>query len=243
MQQYLLVGAGGTSTQFIGPALAYLDSYHRNRNEEWRMIIADGDTFEAKNLSRQLFDPSFIGINKAEAVCDMYARYPVESFPHYIGKNDLIDLVDNGMIILIGADNVSVRALIEERALQLRNVVVINGGNEYHDGSVQLWVREDGENKTPRLTYLHPEIRYVSDDDRSAMTCAQIASLPGGEQLIIANMAVAQHMLTALWRYHTEAWREGWTELQFDLMLGQVEHMNMRERKNWHLDENALLVR
>lgn len=233
MNKYILVGAGGTGSHFIGPALAYLKSYHSHNNEEWEFHIVDGDSFESKNLNRQMFDPSFVGINKAEALASMFPQYPVIPVPKFIGAQDLTRLMEEEALVFIGADNFSIRALIEAQALMMKNVIIINAGNESHDGNVQLWVRRGGKNKTPRLSYCHPEIKYLNNEDRSTMTCAEVSQLPGGEQLIIANMAAAQHMLAALWRYHTGTWKTGWTELQFDLLQGNVDHIDMRQRKNW----------
>lgn len=233
MKTYILIGAGGTGTQFIGSGLAYLENYHGHRGEEWQMVVIDGDHYETKNLERQLAQPEHVGMNKAAAMAAMYNRYPIIAVPHFIGKEDLETMFEDGDTVFLGVDNYSVRALVEDRALALQNAVVFNAGNEVHDGSVQLFVRENGENKTPRLSKYHREIQFIAADDRAAMTCAQAAALPGGEQLIIANMAAAHHMLTALWRYHTGEWMTGWTELQFDLKAGTVEHIDQRIRKNW----------
>ncbi len=233
---YVMVGAGGTGSHLIRPLLAYLDTWHKNSGGEWVLTVIDGDNYESGNLTRQMFDSSYVGINKADALVDMYRGYPLRSVPKFIGASDLDDILEDGSIVFLTVDNYSIRALVEQKAQEFDNITVINAGNERHDGSVQLWVRENGENKTPRISYLHPEIKYTSADDRSYMTCMQVAQLPGGEQLIIANMTAAQYMLTALWRYHSGTWREGgWTELQFDLLNGQVDHIDMRQRRNWEL--------
>lgn len=234
MKTYLQIGAGGTGTHLIGPVLTYLDSYHRNRNEEWQYVIIDGDAFESKNLERQMFDPGLVTINKAEAIAMMYNRFPIIAVPRFVGAEDLTTMFNEDDTLFICADNHSIRAVVQDRALQLRDCVVINGGNEEHDGNVQLWVREGGANKTPKLSYLHPEIAFSAEDDRSAMSCQQAAQLPGGGQLILANQQSASWMLAALWRYHEGLWRtSGWTELQFDLRAGTIHAIDMRERRNW----------
>lgn len=239
MNNYVLIGAGGTGSQFIGPALAYLKSWHNNDNSSWEFTVVDGDSYHSDNLTRQLFDPIYTGVNKAEAMAHMYQHYPVTAVPKYIGTEELEYLLVDGTVVFLGVDNYSIRALVEERALDLDNCVIINGGNERHDGTVQIWIRQNGENKTPRLTYGHPEIKYLAEDDRSAMTCMQAMTMPGGEQLIIANMASAQHMLTALWRWHSGDWETGWTEVTFDLLKGETFYINMRERMNWSNDRPA----
>lgn len=235
MKTYIMIGAGGTGTHLIAPLLAYLETFHNERAEEWQFVVIDGDNYDTGNLSRQLFNPGFVSINKAEAMAQMYNRYPIIAMGEFVGREDLKTIIAEGDTVFICADNHSIRALVEERALELNDCVVINAGNEMHDGNVQLWVRENGENMTPRLTYLHPEITFRSEDDRAAMTCQQAAQLPGGGQLILANQQAASWMLAAFWRYTTGAWREGWTELQFDLQAGTVHHLNMRERRNWAL--------
>ncbi len=236
---YILIGAGGTGSHFIGPALAFLNSWHNNQGGDWQFIVIDGDSYESKNLERQMFDPRFVGINKAEALALSYPQYPIKAIPKFIGASDLNNIMEEDSVVFLGVDNYSIRALVEQRAYGLKNITIINAGNEKQTGSVQLWVRQDGYNKTPPISYLHPEIAYISEDDRSNMTCMQVAQMPGGEQLIIANMTAASHMMTALWRFHSDTWENGWTELQFDLGAGSVDHIDMRQMRNWNIDRNV----
>jgi len=232
-QTYIQIGAGGTGTHLIAPLLAYLETYHRNRAEDWQLIVIDGDNYDSGNLERQLFDPGFVSANKAQTMAEMYNRYPIRAVPRFVGKDDLQTMMTSGDIILICADNHSIRSLVQERALELDASVIINAGNEYHDGNVQIFVRSNGANQTPPITFLHPEIKYLGAEDRTPMSCQQAAELPGGGQLILANQMAASHMLTALWRLHEGLWTAGWTELQFDLVAGTVHHLDMRERRGW----------
>lgn len=234
MQTYFMVGAGGTGTHLLPALLTYLRAYHRNEGTDYQVVIADGDIFEAKNAARQLFAEGLLAVNKAEAMVHMYEGHPLIAVSRYIGAADIETMVQDGDCVLICADNYSVRALIVEHAKTLDNVVVVNGGNELNDGSVQLWVRENGENATPNIRYGHPEIAYLAENDRAPMTCAQAAALPGGEQTILANMKAAVFMLEAVQRWHSGAFRDGWTELVFEPT--QVIHIDMRERKNWSVN-------
>jgi hypothetical protein len=229
-----MVGAGGTGTHLIGSLLPYLDRHHRDAGTEWQCVIIDGDAYDAGNLERQLFDPTFVTTNKAEAMAQTYARYPVIAVPRFIGRNDLQQMMDENDTAFIAADNHSIRALVQERALQLRDSTIISAGNELHDGNVQLFVRRNGKNETPPITFLHPEIVFLDEEDRSGMSCQQVAEMPGGGQLILANAAAALHMLTALYRLHyAPSHKLDWTELQFDLLGDTTHYLDMRKRRGW----------
>jgi molybdopterin/thiamine biosynthesis adenylyltransferase len=244
MQHYLIIGAGGTASLLLPQLLVYLDAKHDHKRDDYLVVIFDGDDFEPKNADRQLFDPTYITVNKAVTMEQMYnTRYPVIGRPKFLSRTDLDDVMQDGDIVFICADNYTIRAHIEDRALQMNDVTIINGGNEKYDGSVQLFIRENGLNATPRLSFAHPEIAPVSGDDRSEMTCAQAAALPGGEQLIVANATAATTMLTALWRYDNDLWRLSadqtpdrpttWTEYQFDLLSGEYYGIDQRRLRNW----------
>ena len=234
MQTYFMVGAGGTGTHLLPALLAYLRNYHTINGTDYQVVIADGDNFDQANATRQLFADGLVAVNKAEAMLTMFPGHPIIAVSRFIGRVDVENMIQDGDCVLICADNYSVRALIAERVALLDKAVVINAGNEVNSGSVQLWVQEGGENKTPPITYGHPEIQYLAEDDRAPMTCAQVAAMPGGGQTIMANMTAATYMLVALQRWHSGAYaRPSWTELQFDLEAGAVEHIDMRLRRNW----------
>lgn len=239
MKSYLLVGAGGTGTHLMRPLHAYLASMHKN--EDWMLHIIDGDVVEEKNLERQLFPASALVMNKAEAAAAILQdAQHVTAHAVYLSENNIEKMIQNGDVVFICADNFTVRKRIEDRARELDNIVIINGGNEKEDGSVQLWVRENGEDITPRIGYLHPEIAIAKGADRAEMTCAQAAALPGGEQTLIANLTSATWMLTALWKFHAGHYGPAeapspktWTELQFDIGKGIVEHIDQRLSSHW----------
>ena len=240
MQNYIMIGAGGTGTHLLAALHAYLAAHHKD--DEWMLFILDGDVVEEKNLERQLFYPGMITVNKAEAAASALFDIPhVRAYAEYLSEENIGRFIQDRDIVLICADNMVVRKRIEDHVKTLDNAVVINGGNEKHSGSVQLYVRRDGADVTPRIGYLHPEVT-AEGADRAEMTCAQAAALPGGEQTIIANMQSATWMLTALWRYDNDLYELAecsdpspatWTELQFDAWDGTVEHIDMRMSSRW----------
>lgn len=237
MRNFIMIGAGGTGTHLFHPLATYLNA----RDEEWSLHVIDGDVVEEKNLTRQLFSPAMITMNKAEAITMGCDPMFIKAYPEYLTEDNIARYIQDGDIVLICADNMTVRKRIEDHARTLLNIVVVNGGNEKHSGSVQLYVRNDGNDVTPRIGFLHPEVT-AEGPDRAVMTCAQAAALPGGEQTIIANLQSATWMLTALWRYdndlHLLSEKQApspltWTELQFDALLGTVEHIDQRMSAHW----------
>ena len=93
--------------------------------------------------------------------------------------------------------------------------------------------RADGQHRTPPLDFASPEFDPTNDEiDRSALSCAEIAELPGGEQTIIANQTVAAMMMAALWRHDNaipmDSKEANWTKLTFDHIEGQVQTTDTR---------------
>lgn len=239
MRNYVMVGAGGTGTHLLAPLVAYLRSHHADG--EWMLHVVDGDVVETKNLERQLFKDTDVTLNKAVAAVAPFGDGRIRAVDKYLSEENMERLIMDEDIVLICVDNFTVRKRIEDHCKTLQNVMVINGGNEKYSGSVQLWVRAKGEDVTPRISYLHPEVNDIGPD-RAAMTCAQAAALPGGEQTIIANLQSAAWMLTALWRAHAllfiaevgkDPSAQTWTELQFDALAGSVEHIDQRMSAFW----------
>lgn len=200
---YILIGAGGTGSILFPALLRYLESYHAEREDKYTLTVIDGKEVAASKLSRQLFAGRYAGNPKATALIEQYAADPkvVIGVPRYLGA-DNIGGIREGAVVLIAADNFPVRARIEEHAQTLQNVTVLNGGNEMHDGSLQLYVRRDGEDITPKMSQGHPEILRDDKRDPAALSCDQIAELPSGEQTIIANMMSATAMLNGLRQVH-----------------------------------------
>ena len=202
-RNYIQIGAGGTGS-FLFPALIrYLETYKRESDEDFTVTIIDGKEVAASKLERQLFFGRYAGDNKALALAAQYETDPsiVIAVPSYLDKKNIKGIERNDMI-LICADNFPVRARIEKHCAKLDDVTVINGGNEMFDGSLQIWMRREGENITPPMSQGHPEILRRDKDDPAALSCQQIAELPGGQQTIIANMMSATAILNAVRQVH-----------------------------------------
>jgi molybdopterin/thiamine biosynthesis adenylyltransferase len=233
---YVLIGAGGTGSILFDVLNRYLTSYHVNREEPHIVAVIDGDELQAHNLERQLFRGNFVGENKANALVAMYDHENARSVPEFLSDENISTRINDGDIVLIAADNFDVRNRIQRHGMSLDNITVINGGNESTDGSLQLWVRRDGKNITPPLSFMHDEILRPSPFDPSTLDCQQLAALPGGEQTIIANMMSATQILNAVRTLHE--WQDGkrdiqWTEAFYDLNTGNAKSFDNRIIEGW----------
>ncbi len=136
----LVIGAGGTGGYVI-PQL-YRIAYSSYR--KCRIIIADGDIVEEKNLIRQNFAPCDIGANKAETLARRYSEtfgIETEYIPDYIEseeqlynllytKRDPFDYSPKPISILIGAvDNNRSRIMCNNVFNKLDDIIYIDSGN------------------------------------------------------------------------------------------------------------------
>ena len=185
----IVIGAGGVGSWLV-PQLTRL---------KHRPIIWDGDTLEDKNLDRQLFDSDQIGMNKAEAMAQIYE---VEAVPRWFHADaDGLD-VSKGDWLFCCADNHRARreclAVCDDSG-----ATSIIMGNGYTDADAYLYKQEwEGTPADPRVRY--PSILTdQADDPITAQGCtghAQIAS----PQLVLANVRAADHGLHLFWFHHTE---------------------------------------
>lgn len=227
MKEIVIIGAGGTASHLIHPLIAYLGT-----NGDWRIHIYDADIIEEKNLTRQLFYPFDINQHKANVLAERFKGIgKILPYLDYVGTDNIEKVVKEKDLVFICADNMAVRRVINERAKMLQDIVIFNGGNELATGSVQTYIRKDGKNITPPLDFFSPEFDPANDEeDRSMMSCAEIAQLPGGEQTVTANNSVAALLLQALARYESGVYQQEkqWTKVTFDIDTGSFQTSDVR---------------
>lgn len=188
----IIIGAGGTGSALISPLTKFLNSVGYTGD----ITICDGDHYEYSNLDRQMFDPTKVGINKAQYQAEnILYLYPdmedkISIIDEYLDQETINEIITEDTIIINCVDNKAARKYVEDRVSQLNNAVHICCGNELRDGQVNIHVRRNGQSITPSIYEDTPEFDS-SNDDRSAMTCQQIQELPSGGQLICANMMAA----------------------------------------------------
>lgn len=203
VRRIVVVGAGGTGSWLLAPLARFLAA------EEYKgtLVIVDGDKYSEDNMLRQEFDRKQLHRNKADVWSErLYAQYldlQVSSVPHYLSDTNATELIQNGDVIFICADNHGARARITYQARSLKSVVVINAGNEIVDGHVHVFIRRGGKSLTRDVVQDHPEIARGAETGRGDPTaaCDNIGK-EGGAQLMVANVwsaAMCFAMFHKLW--------------------------------------------
>jgi molybdopterin/thiamine biosynthesis adenylyltransferase len=194
-----VIGCGGIGTWLLDPLCMFLN-FDSPKTE---ITLIDGDVFEEKNRRRQKFSN---GGNKAQAkaaeLLELYPDLYISAEPDYITSNNVVRHLRNDDTVFLCVDNHATRKLVGGRCEELDNVVLISGGNELHDGNVQVHIREQKKNLTlPIVNKHHPEI--INPDDHNPgeahFGCgALVAATP---QLVFMNNAIATMMCNAYYAY------------------------------------------
>lgn len=218
-RRIVIVGLGGIGSWAVQAICPFLQFSQDN----WTLVLVDGDEYEEKNRSRQAFDE--LG-PKAEVqaawVARKYGRVRVQSIAQYISDGGsentypVRDAIRSSDIVFSCLDNHRTRKMVADHCATLRDVALISGGNEYTDGNVQVFVRRQGEDKTCRLEKYHPEFITPNDKAPFEMSCEELAA--SSPQLIFANLTAATLMLNAF--YALEQKQIDWqkSEVYFDIV-------------------------
>ncbi|MBI4118989.1 MAG: ThiF family adenylyltransferase [Parcubacteria group bacterium] len=192
-----IVGLGG-----IGCAvLKTLPQFLAFRFPGIEIVLVDGDRFEPKNRDRQITD--ILG-NKAESLAEVLQKQRLElwfeAVPEFLTPQNAITLIREGDAVFLCVDNHATRKLVSDRCQELKDVILISGGNEFTDGNVQVFWRQNGQNRTlPLTSEFHPEILSPADKNPGEMGCDRLAE--SEPQLLFTNNAVATVMLNAFYAF------------------------------------------
>jgi len=167
----VMLGAGGTGGHIAPHLYRLLHTIDR----PVRIIIADGDIVEQKNLVRQNFVSCDLGRNKAQVLAERYSSaFGMETLyiPEFIESEDrLAKLVTpdsfhtgayshqqiEGLSILIGAvDNNKSRQLCHQVFKKAENLVYIDSGNGEYTGQVVCGIRRNGKTYYKPIGDLYP---------------------------------------------------------------------------------------
>jgi len=222
--QIKLIGLGGVG----GIVARYLVTYLASLDHPQRVVLIDGDIFEARNAARMLF--SHCG-NKASVVrSDLLDLLPdssltLTSIEEYVSRDNLPRLVHAGDVVLLAVDNHATRKLVGDYCAELDDVCLISGGNDGIGedaagqalrgtyGNVQVHLRCGGRDESPRLDAFHPEIAEPRDKHPGDASCTQaFESVP---QILFTNLATASAILNTFYLYTCGALH--YPELCFDI--------------------------
>lgn len=203
----ILIGAGGTGG-YIAPHL-YRIAYSTRHVK--RIIIADGDIVEEKNLIRQNFVDYDIGKNKAQVLAERYAKVfgiETEYIPDFIEDEitlsevmqpAFIGVPKNEWVILIGAvDNNRSRQLCHKIFKKAHNLIYIDSGNGEYTGQVVCGIRKNGRTIAKPVAGLYPDILQDNEKFPTELSCAERSvSAP---QSIAANLFASTIVTSILYQ-------------------------------------------
>ena len=202
----VVIGAGGTGGYVI-PHL-YRIAYASGR--KCRVIIADGDIVEEKNLIRQNFAACDIGENKAEAMAARYAEVfgiETEYISDFMESEErlcgLLDFSryhysDKPIGILIGAvDNNRSRIMCHHVFEKLDDLIYIDAGNGEYTGQVVCGIKRGGKVQSKPLARIYPDVLEDTEKFPSELSCAERSvSAP---QSVAANLFASTSIAAMLY--------------------------------------------
>lgn len=202
----VLLGAGGTG----GYVIPHLYRIAFATKRPCRVIIADGDIVERKNLIRQNFAECDIGENKAAVMAERYAEVfgiQTEYIPEHIeNEQRLYDLLNvlggynqpKPIGILIGAvDNNRSRVMCSNVFSRLDDIIYIDSGNGEFSGQVVCGVKMGGKVFSKPIARVYPDILTDTEKFPSELSCA-VNSI-SAPQTIAANLFAASAVAAMLY--------------------------------------------
>ena len=146
----VLVGCGGTGSHLLPNILQYIWADHlKAKTPLPEIILVDGDVVEQKNLVRQKFTATDLGVNKAAALARRYTGAfgmkisAFEGFITDVAQLKKIAPYDKSNLIIGAVDNHRARKIIWEHHLGnggRHPSFWVDGGNEGWHGQVVLGV-------------------------------------------------------------------------------------------------------
>lgn len=226
MKRVVIIGLGGIGSNLTEPLCRTL-AYSDKEDSPKRVILIDGKAYKERNRGRQRFS---VLANKADVQRDLltplFPELKIESKASFVDENNILVFIKEDDVVFLGCDNHATRKLVSYHASSLDNVIIISGGNELYDGNVQIYLRADGKDITPPLTFQHPEIENPADRNPSQLSCEELAKA-GEPQLLTVNSTVAVLMLNIFTLYLLKG-SVPYYEIYFDINTGNVRPVRTR---------------
>ena len=209
----IMLGAGGTGGHIAPHLYRLLHTLER----DVRIIIADGDIVEQKNLVRQNFISADLGRNKAQVLAERYASafgMEIAYIPDFIESEERLTALirpdfgldynyypypqKDGITILIGAvDNNKSRQLCHAVFKKAKDLIYIDSGNGEYTGQVVCGIRRNGRTYYKPIGDIYPDVLADTDKFPTQLSCAEASvSAP---QSIVANIMAATAVVSYLY--------------------------------------------
>jgi molybdopterin/thiamine biosynthesis adenylyltransferase len=194
----VVVGCGGVASWLLTPLVKLLLQTDRQP----ALVLYDGDTIELRNLDRQWFNESHIGMNKAKAMSSQLSSdYPMLVCESYYSDGEVLPV--EGPALFIGcADNHAARRAILSAVDRGEGYAVI-GGNEYTEAEAYYY--EPGMKDTPTdpRRYIPAILTDTSGDPTRPAGCTGPAQ-EAAPQLVLANFSAANHIMWLAYHHFVE---------------------------------------
>jgi len=204
-----LGGIGSILSEKICRFLNYLNNF------ESHIKLIDGDSYEPKNFERQDF--MMLGNKskvKMEELRKKFNNLDINFVSQFLNDDNISSYIYNNDIVFVCVDNHKTRRIVSDYCSTLSNIILISGGNEYTDGNVQIYVRYNDVDITPKVTDYHPEIINAQDNHPDDLSCEELAQ--SDPQLYFTNLGVATIMC---WAFYNIVVLKDYTysEIYFDI--------------------------
>lgn len=224
------IGIGGVGCLLISVLCRFL-AFQSAGKQRISITLIDGDGFEPKNKERQSFKGQG---NKAEVkeeeLKEEFPQILLSSVPEFIDRFNIENIIKEGDIVFLMVDNHKTRKLVSEYCCRLRDIVLISGGCELTDGTVQVYVRSENQDRSFSLTHVHPEIESPADRSPAEMVSCDELSASSGPQLLFTNLTVAAFMLNAFYVIWIKQ-KPPYNEVYFDIMEAKTRVIEIKERR------------
>jgi molybdopterin/thiamine biosynthesis adenylyltransferase len=189
-----IIGLGGIGCWLVEPLCRYLSF----TGDNIEVTLYDGDAYEDKNRNRQTFDKlENKAVVKAEEMTKKLPKVFFRGKSEYITNDNVISAVRENDVVFLCVDNHATRKLVSDRCTELNNILLISGGNDFTDGNVIYYFRQNGENVTKPPTALYDKIanptdRNPGEETEESLGCETLAET--NPQLLFTNLAIASSM-------------------------------------------------
>ena len=216
-----VVGCGGIGSWLIDPLCTMLN-YSGIKSQ---VGLIDGDIYEEKNKTRQNFNAygpkSTVTMKRLEG---RFENIKLTDHPVYLTKENIKLHIKENTIVLLCVDNHKTRKLISDHAQTLKNVILVNGGNELTDGNIIIAIRKDGEDITlPLVNKYHPELKNPTDRNPGDKVLGCQALQVSAPQLVATNFAVAALMLNSMYLIVNNIENLKYNEVNVDIITNQAK--------------------